>query len=109
MTNRRRRADSSSLRTPTTGASRPGGGGRAGEPHRLTEWYENTDGALGIYRLALILAAAQSVALLVRLAAGDPLPGWLLYIGPVVGAALWPGVSWLLLAPQRRLEREHTI
>ena len=59
--------------------------------------------------VALILAAAQSVALLVRLAAGDPFPGWLLYIGPVVGAALWPGVSWLLLAPQRRLDREHTI
>ena len=59
--------------------------------------------------IALILAAAQSVALLVRLAAGDPFPGWLLYAGPAVGAALWPGVSWLLLAPQRRLEREHTI
>ena len=59
--------------------------------------------------VALILALAQSVALLVRLAAGDPFPGWALYVGPLVGALLWPGVSWLLLAPQRRLEREHTI
>jgi acetylornithine deacetylase/succinyl-diaminopimelate desuccinylase-like protein len=35
-----------------------GGGGRAGEAHRLTEWYENVEGPLGLYRLALILAAA---------------------------------------------------
>jgi hypothetical protein len=33
----------------------------------------------------------------------------MVYLGPAVGALLWPGVSWLLLAPQRRLEREHTI
>ena len=59
--------------------------------------------------MALILALAQSVALLVRLVAGDAFPGWPLYVGPLVGAVLWPGVSWLLLAPQRRLEREHTI
>jgi rod shape-determining protein MreD len=59
--------------------------------------------------VALILSLAQSVALLVRIAAGDPFPGWTIYVGPLVGALLWPGVSWLLLAPQRRLEREHTI
>jgi rod shape-determining protein MreD len=59
--------------------------------------------------VALILSLAQSVALLVRLVAGDPFPGWALYISPAIGALLWPGVSWLLLAPQRRLEREHTI
>jgi rod shape-determining protein MreD len=59
--------------------------------------------------VALILAMAQSAGLLVRLAAGDPFPGWSLYAGPALGALLWPGVSWLLLAPQRRLEREHTI
>ena len=59
--------------------------------------------------VVVILAVAQSMALLVRLAAGDPFPGWAVYAGPVAGALLWPGVSWLLLAPQRRLEREHTI
>lgn len=59
--------------------------------------------------VALILGVAQSLVLLVRLAAGDPFPGWALYVSPAVGAALWPGVSWLLLAPQRRLEREQTI
>ena len=59
--------------------------------------------------VALILCLAQGAALLVRLAAGDPFPGWGLFVGPAVGALLWPGVSWILLAPQRRLEREHTI
>lgn len=59
--------------------------------------------------VALILAVAQSVALLVRLAAGDPFPGWALYVSPLAGALLWPGVNWLLLRPQRRLEKEQTI
>jgi rod shape-determining protein MreD len=41
--------------------------------------------------------------------AGDQFPGWAVIIGPLAGAALWPTVSWLLLLPQRRLEREQTI
>jgi rod shape-determining protein MreD len=45
----------------------------------------------------------------VRVAAGDQLPGWPVIVGPLAGAALWPIVSWLLLLPQRRLEREQTI
>ncbi|MBI4501469.1 MAG: M20/M25/M40 family metallo-hydrolase [Gemmatimonadetes bacterium] len=35
-----------------------GAGGKAGEPHRTTEWFENADGALGLYRALLVLAAA---------------------------------------------------
>ena len=38
-----------------------------------------------------------------------PLPGWQVVVGPLAGAALWPVVSWLLLLPQRRLEREQMI
>jgi rod shape-determining protein MreD len=59
--------------------------------------------------VALMLAVAQSVVLLVRIAAGDPFPGWAIYMGPLAGAVLWPMVSWLLVLPQRRLEREQTI
>jgi rod shape-determining protein MreD len=59
--------------------------------------------------IALMLALAQSVVLLVRIAAGDPFPGWAVYMSPVAGAVLWPMVSWLLVLPQRRLEREQTI
>jgi rod shape-determining protein MreD len=59
--------------------------------------------------VALMLAVAQSLVLVVRIAAGDPFPGWAVYVSPLAAALLWPMVSWLLLMPQRRLEREHTI
>jgi rod shape-determining protein MreD len=59
--------------------------------------------------VALMLAVAQSVVLVVRIAAGDPFPGWAIYLSPLAGAVLWPMVSWLLVLPQRRLEREQTI
>jgi rod shape-determining protein MreD len=56
-----------------------------------------------------MLLAAQAVALLVRLAAGNDFPGWPLLVGPVAGALLWPLVTWLLLLPQRRPAREQAI
>jgi rod shape-determining protein MreD len=59
--------------------------------------------------VAVVLVIAQTLVILVRLAAGDPFPGWTLYVSPLAAAVLWPMASWLLLLPQRRLEREHTI
>jgi len=59
--------------------------------------------------VALILAAAQTLVLVIRIVAGDPFPGWAIYVGPLAAAVLWPMVSWLLVLPQRRLEREQTI
>jgi rod shape-determining protein MreD len=59
--------------------------------------------------VALLLLVSQGAALLVRLAAGDPFPGWAILVGPLAGAALWPAVTWLLLLPQRRTEREQAI
>ena len=59
--------------------------------------------------VALLLLISQGAALLVRLAAGDPFPGWVILAGPLVGAALWPAATWLLLLPQRRTEREQAI
>ena len=59
--------------------------------------------------VALILAATQTLVLVVRIVAGDAFPGWAIYVGPLAGALLWPMVSWLLVLPQRRLEREQTI
>ncbi len=52
--------------------------------------------------VAAILMFAQAVGLAVRLATGADFPGWSVAIGPLVGAALWPVVSSLLLIPQRR-------
>jgi rod shape-determining protein MreD len=59
--------------------------------------------------VGLMLLVAEGATVLVRLAAGDQLPGWQVVVGPLVGAVLWPVVSWLLLMPQRRMEREQTI
>jgi rod shape-determining protein MreD len=59
--------------------------------------------------IVLILVAAQAIAVLVRLAAGDPFPGWAVFAGPAFGALLWPVVSWLLLMRQRRPQREQAI
>ena len=57
----------------------------------------------------LLLEGAQLVALGVRLAAGAEFPGFTLFVGPLIGAVLWPAVSWLLLRPQRRrLEADET-
>jgi rod shape-determining protein MreD len=56
-----------------------------------------------------MLLAAQAVALLIRLAAGNDFPGWAILVGPLAGAMLWPLVTWLLLLPQRRAEREQAI
>lgn len=52
--------------------------------------------------VAALLLLAQGVGTLVRLAAGAEFPGWAIAIGPLAGALLWPVVSVLLLAPQRR-------
>jgi acetylornithine deacetylase/succinyl-diaminopimelate desuccinylase-like protein len=38
-----------------------GAGGRSGDAHLPTEWYDNTDGPLGLFRVALVLAAAAGV------------------------------------------------
>jgi rod shape-determining protein MreD len=65
--------------------------------------------ALQSLHVALILVMAQATQLVVRVAAGDGFPGWALFVGPLLGAALWPATSWLLLLPQRRREREAAI
>ncbi len=65
---------------------------------RLT-WFTLAQQAMQVLPL---FVATHSVSLLIRLAAGDLFPGWSLFIAPVVEAALWPVVTLLLLAPQRR-------
>ena len=51
--------------------------------------------------VAALLAFAQGVSALVRLAAGAEFPGWGIVAGPLIGAMLWPVVSLVLLLPQR--------
>jgi rod shape-determining protein MreD len=65
---------------------------------RLT-WFTLAQQALQVLPL---FVATHAVSLLIRLAAGDLFPGWSVFIAPLVEAALWPLVTLLLLAPQRR-------
>ncbi len=67
--------------------------------HRRVRWF----GAAGqIAHVLPLLLGAQGVILLIRLAAGDAFPGWPYFAASLVSVALWPLVTLLLLAPQRR-------
>jgi rod shape-determining protein MreD len=67
--------------------------------HRRVLWFGLGEQVLHVLPLFFI---AQTVSLLVRLAAGDGFPGWNLFAAPLFEALLWPVASVLLLAPQRR-------
>ena len=67
--------------------------------HRRLVWFSIGEQALQILPLFF---AAHAVSLVVRLLSSGSFPGWSLLLAPVFEAALWPVVSWILLAPQRR-------
>jgi rod shape-determining protein MreD len=62
-------------------------------------WFGLAEQALQILPLFLL---AHLVSLVVRLVAGGMFPGWELLFAPVFEALLWPVITALLLAPQRR-------
>ena len=49
-----------------------------------------------------LFAAAHLVELGLRMISGGAFPGFWIFLGPVLEAALWPVANWVLLAPQRR-------
>ena len=49
-----------------------------------------------------LFLGAHLVSLVVRMLAGGMFPGWELLLAPLFEALLWPIVTALLLAPQRR-------
>ncbi len=67
--------------------------------HRRLLWFPVPMQAV---QLLPLFAAAHLLELLVRLATGSGWPGWSYLPAPLIEAALWPVVSVLLLAPQRR-------
>jgi rod shape-determining protein MreD len=67
--------------------------------HRRLLWFSVPAQALQILPLFF---AAHAVSLLVRVIAGGMFPGWSVLFAPVAEALLWPVVTLLLLAPQRR-------
>lgn len=67
--------------------------------HRRLLWFGLVEQAL---QISLLFFAAHLLATLVRMLAGGMFPGWWLLLAPVFEAMLWPVVTVLLLAPQRR-------
>lgn len=67
--------------------------------HRRLLWFSVPAQAIHVFPL---LAAAHAIELTIRLAAGGSFPGWSALLAPVLEAALWPVMTVLLLAPQRR-------
>lgn len=66
--------------------------------HRRLLWFTVPSQALQVLPLFVV---AHGVALAIRLLSGGIFPVWLL-LAPVLEAALWPVVTVMLLAPQRR-------
>ncbi len=74
--------------------------------HRRIQWFPLGAQALHVLPLLLI---AQLASLLIRLWVGGEWPGWTFFAPSLIGAALWPLIAWLLLAPQRRpVDRDET-
>lgn len=67
--------------------------------HRRVLWFQVGTQALHILPLLLL---TQVVQLLVRLIVSGKFPHWYYFSESFVSALLWPLVTWLLLAPQRR-------
>jgi rod shape-determining protein MreD len=67
--------------------------------HRRLRWFSVTEQALQVFPL---FALAHAVQVLLSLLVGGGWPGWWVLLAPVAEALLWPLVSVLLLAPQRR-------
>ena len=67
--------------------------------HRRLLWFTVPSQALQIMPL---FALAHGVEVIIRMLSGGNFPGWTLLLAPVAESLLWPVVSVLLLAPQRR-------
>jgi rod shape-determining protein MreD len=67
--------------------------------HRRLLWFTAPAQALHVLPL---FAGSHLTSLLLRMASGGEFPGWSLLLAPLFESLLWPLVSLLLLAPQRR-------
>jgi rod shape-determining protein MreD len=67
--------------------------------HRRLLWFTVPSQAVQVLPL---FAAAHAIELAIRMLAGGIYPGWTVLLPPLIEALLWPVVSVLLLAPQRR-------
>ena len=67
--------------------------------HRRLLWFSVPSQAAQVLPL---FAVSHGLELILRLIGGGSFPGWWMVLAPLLEAALWPVVSVVLLAPQRR-------
>jgi rod shape-determining protein MreD len=74
--------------------------------HRRVLWFPVFTQALHVLPLLLF---AQGVQALVRFFVTGRLPSWTIFLESAMLIVLWPVVTWILLAPQRRaVDRDDT-
>lgn len=74
--------------------------------HRRVLWFPIGTQALHVLPLMLLM---QAVQLVIRLIISNKHPGWFYFLESFVSVALWPLVTFILLAPQRRaINRDDT-
>ena len=74
--------------------------------HRRMLWFRPITQALHVLPLLLLM---QVVQMLIQALVSGKFPGWYYFTSSLVSAALWPLVTWMLLAPQRRaVDRDET-
>jgi rod shape-determining protein MreD len=67
--------------------------------HRRLLWFTVPSQAMQVLPMFVV---AHALELTVRMMSGALFPGWMILLSPLFEAVLWPLVSVLLLAPQRR-------
>ena len=74
--------------------------------HRRMLWFRPLTQALHVLPLLVMM---QVVQMLIQALVSGKFPGWFYFASSLVSAALWPLVTWMLLAPQRRaIDRDET-
>jgi rod shape-determining protein MreD len=74
--------------------------------HRRVLWFPVMTQAIHVFPLLLL---TQAIQVLVQVMVTGRFAGWLSFIDSAVAIALWPLITWLLLAPQRRaVDKDHT-
>ena len=74
--------------------------------HRRMLWFRPLTQALHVLPLLVMM---QVVQMLIQALVSGKFPGWYYFASSLVSAALWPLVTWMLLAPQRRaIDRDET-
>lgn len=74
--------------------------------HRRLLWFRPATQALHVLPLLFLM---QTVQMLIQVMVSGKFPNWSYFLQSVSSAALWPLVTWMLLAPQRRaVDRDDT-